>query len=99
MPPATYPVLAVVGAQMGYGDGLEMFLGCRRSISCFFLLLVCKWRLQMGEVVGGGMTGFFDLQVGMVGGVALGHMMASFFMVVSPPGSADKIKTENHKSN
>ena len=53
----------------------------------------------MGEVVGGGMTGFFDLQVGMVGGVALGHMMASFFMVVSPPGSADNIKAENHKSD
>ena len=54
----------------------------------------------MGEVVGGGMTGFFDLQVGMVGGVALGHMMASFSHGgIRPPGSADTIKTENHKPN
>ena len=78
VPPQHILFFSAVGAQMGYGDGLEMFLGCRRNISCFFLLLVGKWRLQMGEVVGGGMTGFFDLQVGMVGGVALGHMLLPF---------------------
>ena len=54
---------ADVGTQMGYGDGLEMFLGAAATYAVFFLCLSAQ-------------KGFFDLQVGMVGGVALGHRWA-----------------------
>ena len=36
MPPATYSVLTVVAAQMGYGDGLEMFFGVPPQHMLFF---------------------------------------------------------------